>query len=354
VPIIALFPYLIGEHRRHHHLYNPMLYLGFVLGLIPTFIWIWLSSLHYGDHSYVALWNFLFELGTNERHGNGILFYFWNVPLRAFPWFFLSLFGIVFLFRHPLPRYQLIIIGFPLTLLIELSLFSTRIPHYSLSLYPFIALLTAVGLDWLIKGWDDGQNQYKSAHKFEPEKWRRNLSYIFGMLGFVLVLASITAMIVTQDNIRQYATVTLALGIGWLILPLVWVSRYRLNYKFINSKYWVFGWLISAWLALAVAGSNGFLSNYNPEVKTFLEKPAIAQILNHHPVNFIDVGGKTGVILNFYTPQHGKYLSAVTSLPSNSYTWIKTEKVSQLSQPYQVLGSIKDYQLVQILPTKTN
>ena len=72
VAIIALLPYLIGEHRCHHHLYNPMLYLGFFMGIIPTFAWIWLSSLQDGGNSFIALWNFLFDLGTNERNGNGI------------------------------------------------------------------------------------------------------------------------------------------------------------------------------------------------------------------------------------------------------------------------------------------
>lgn len=354
VPMIALFPYLIWEHRRHHHLFNPMLYLGFIIGLIPTFIWIWLSSLYYGDNSYVELFNFLFRLGVNERQGNGILFYIWNIPIKAFPWFFFSIFGIVFLLRHPLPRYQLIIIGLPLTLFTQLSLFSTRISHYSLSLYPFIALLAAVGLDWLTTGWDDGHNQDKlkktSADLFNLEKLRRNLSYIFGILGLLLVIVSIVAILVTQENIRQYATVTLVLGIGWLILPLIWICRYCFVYKFVNSKYWLAGWLTPVWLALAVAGSNGFFSNYNPEIKTFLEQPAIAQILNTYPVNFIDVGGKTGVILNFYTSQHGQKFSEVPPLPIHSYTWIKAEKVSKLSQPYQILGSVKNYQLIKILP----
>ncbi|MHC5600085.1 MAG: ArnT family glycosyltransferase, partial [Nostoc sp.] len=34
LPIIALLPYLIWEHRRHRHLSNPILYLGFFVGLI--------------------------------------------------------------------------------------------------------------------------------------------------------------------------------------------------------------------------------------------------------------------------------------------------------------------------------
>lgn len=62
---------------------------------------------------------------------------------------FFGLLGLFLTVRRPIPRYQLILVGFPLILFCELSLFSTRLPHYSLCLYPFIALFASVGLNWL-------------------------------------------------------------------------------------------------------------------------------------------------------------------------------------------------------------
>ncbi|KYC39599.1 glycosyltransferase, partial [Scytonema hofmannii PCC 7110] len=153
LPIVALLPYLIWEHRRHRHLTNPMLYLGFVVGLIPTCIWLWLNFQHYGKNSFAELIHFVVDLSSGERNNNGLEFYFWNVPVRAFPWFFISLLGLGVVLRRPVPRYHLILVGFPLTLFVELTLFPTRLPHYSLTLYPFIALLAAVGLNWLGRGY---------------------------------------------------------------------------------------------------------------------------------------------------------------------------------------------------------
>ena len=156
LPMIALLPYLIIDHRRHRHLTNPMLYLGFLVGLIPTLIWLYFSWLRYGSDSIGALVGFVIELGSHEQHNDGILFYVWNLSLKSFPWLFFSLLGLVLVIRRSLSKYPLILIGFPVILFIEISIFSTRFSHYSLGIYPFIAFLAAVGLDWLGKIYQKG------------------------------------------------------------------------------------------------------------------------------------------------------------------------------------------------------
>ncbi len=397
LPIVALLPYLIGEHRRHRHLSNPCLYLGFIVGLIPTFSCLWLNWMRYGHDSYAELFRFVFELGSSERGGNGIIFYFWNVPLKSFPWFFLGLLGLVLLLRRPIPRYQLILVGFPVTLFAQLSFFSTRLSHYSLCLYPFIAMLAAVGLSWLgkwgnvemrgrkqklhdfIRNKDTGDapnvtNKInKIFHVFTPNSARAKrpasalsaampaglystqhsalflISYIFGGLGILLVLAGIVILIGVDDvEIRKYAILGLIMGLGWLILPMVWIGRYHFEQKFLTAGYWLAGWLIPCWLALAVAGGLGLLSDYNPDVRVFLQQPAIASILQNHPIYFLQVEGKTAVLLNFCTPVHGKQVNSITELPASSYAWISTTQAAELTTPHQVIGTVQEHQLIQV------
>ncbi|BAZ28243.1 glycosyl transferase family protein [Cylindrospermum sp. NIES-4074] len=346
LPIIALLPYLIWEHRRHRHLLNPILYLGFVVGLIPAFVWLWFDWLRYGNQSFQHLFNFVVELGSKERNHNGIIFYFWNVPLKSFPWFFFSLFGLFVTIRRPIPRHQLILVGFPLTLFLEISIFSTRLSHYSLTLYPFIAMLAAVGLNWLGQVYEDRK---KPPHHYI---WMilRNLSYACGVLGVLLLLGGVVALAGGNAEFRKYAIFGLTMGLGWLILPVVWISRYHFGNKWLTSDYWVAGWLIPCWLALAVAGSFGFLGDYNPVFRTFLQQPAIAKILQNHPIYFVEVEGKTAVLLNFYTPIHGKKVNSISELPAFSYAWISTQRSAELSTPHHVLGTVQKSQLIQVLP----
>jgi hypothetical protein len=319
-----------------------------VVGLIPSFAWLWFSWLQYGNLAIEELLRFVFRLGSNERHGNGMLFYLWNVPIKAFPWSFFSLLGLVLAIRRPIPRYQLLLVGCPLVLFAELSLFSTRLSHYSLILYPFIAMLAAVALDWLGK-------IYTIPPQSSPERrgrgnLPRNLSYAFGGLGALLFVASIVALIGAEAEIRKYAPITLALGLGWLALPLIWLGYYRFNQRFLTARYWLAAWLIPAWLALALAGFIGLIGDYNPDARALFEQPAIASVLQSHPVHFVQVGGKTGVLLNFYTPHHGQRVQEASQLPPSSYAWISQEQLAKLPQPYRTLGSLQKWQLIQILP----
>lgn len=341
VPIIALLPYLIGEHRRHRHLANPILYLGFVVGLIPTLSWLWFNWLRYGNGSFEELFKFVVQQNSQPRYPSSIFFYVWNVPLKSFPWGFFSLFGLFLVLRRPIPRYHLLLVGFPVVLFVELSIFSTRLSHYSLCLFPFIAMLAAIGLDWLARIYQIGLTK-----KNIP----RNLSYASGVLGILFLLAGIVAFAWDNADIQKYAILGWIVGLSWLILPLIWIARYRFNQKFLTARYWVAGWLIPCWLALAVAGSLGLLSDYNPRYRAFFQQSAIASILQTHPIYFVQVGGKNSVLLNFYTPIHGKQVDTVSQLPAFSYAWINTNQTPQVSTPHRIVGAVQNYQLIQVLP----
>ncbi|MBD2301390.1 glycosyltransferase family 39 protein [Nostoc sp. FACHB-190] len=339
LPAMALFPYLIGANRRHRHLSSPVLYLGLILGCIPTFIWLWLSWQRYGSDSLNALLQFVLQLGSEERAGNGIIFYFWNVPLKSFPWFFFSVLGLFIACHRPISNYHLLLVGFPIVLFTELSLFSTRLSHYSLSLYPFIALLAALGLDWLSKIYEKTQ---------PSNNLPRNLSYGLGGLGILLLFAGIYVFYWGNTEISKYAPLGLIVGLSCWTLPSVWIARHHYNYKFLTASYWLAGWLIPCWLALAVAGSLGLIGDYNPALRKFFHNPAIASILQTKPIYFVKLDGKNTVLLNFYTPIHGNTVDTIHQIPASSYAWIYLKNSPDLSRPHRVVGTVQNYQLIQV------
>ncbi len=417
LPIVALLPYLILENRRHRLLNNLSLYLGFLIGLMPTLIWLWLNFIHYGNGSVNELLNFVFRLGSNERSGNGILFYLWNVPITSFPWIlfalvglFNSLFNLSSSFQS---KYKLLLIVFPVILFIELSLFSTRLPHYSLCLFPFISLLAAVGLDNLSQIYTQNftslihgnscdrksnhlelcnhLNNQSSHHQYNNQlvnhksintenlenktnKSELNLqtspkqikhfislfdsqlgkvpqyfSYGFGCLGILLVIAATVALIIISNGeIRKYAILSLVLGTCWLISPIIWIGHNRFQIKFLSANYWLASFLIPSWLALAVVCSNGLIGDYNPDFREFIQQPVITKILNSSSINFVEVGGKTGVLIDFYTKKIGKEVSSLQDLPPNSYAWIKKKQADSSPIPHRVIGTVQNYSLVQV------
>ena len=352
LPMVALLPYLIIDHRRHRHLTNPMLYLGFLVGLIPTLIWLYFSWLRYGSDSIGALLGFVIELGSHEQHHNGILFYVWNLALKSFPWLFFSLLGLVLVIRRSLSKYPLILIGFPVILFIEISIFSTRFSHYSLGIYPFIAFLAAVGLDWLGKIYQKGfADQFSSNQMvYLP----RNISYAWGILGIILVVAGTGILVWGEVDIHKYAILLIYSGFGSLIVPLVWIGNFHYHCKFLTSHYWLCGLLISCWLSIATAGNLGLLGDFNPKFRIFYEQESINKILHKNPINFVKGKGfndKESLLIYFYTPHYGKTVEAISQLPVLSYAWIYQPSSVGLATHYRVIGSFKDYQLIQVLST---
>lgn len=349
VPMVALLPYLVVEHRRHKHLSNPMLYWGFVVGLIPTLVWFWLSWQRYGTVPFEQFFVLASRIASEQRNGNSPLFYLWNTPLKAFPWPFFSVLGLILALRNSIPQYQLILVACPLIILIEISLVSTRLPHYALVLYPFLAMLAAVALERLAQIY---QNK-SSTQKQLP----RILSYVFGGLGLLLFLAGMAVQTgVSLDvEIRKYGLVALVLGLGWLSLLVQWISRHRYGKTFLTARYWLWSWLIGPWLALAVAGYTGLLGDYNPDVKVFLQQPEIATVLHTHPVNFVvqetqsltTGGDKTLLLLTFYTPHLGQRFKKVSELPASEYAWVSPEPTVGSSSGYQHLGTFREWQLIQ-------
>jgi uncharacterized membrane protein len=356
LPIIALLPYLIGNHRRHRHLTNPILYLGFFVGLIPSLVWLWLSFLHYGDQSFEQLIKFVIHQSTDDHYQTTPLFYVWNIALKAFPWAFFGVLGLFLAFRSP-SRYHLILFGFPLVLFTEISIVTTRFSHYSLCLYPFVALFASVGLSWLGKIYEmeiPTQSYLQNGKKkllnlFLKENIPRNLSYGFGGLGVLLIIASVVVFGWGGSDIRKYAIIGLAMGLGWLILPVVWIGRYHFDKKFLTSRYWIAGWLIPCWLALAAMGSIGLLSDYNPVLRVFLQQSAIASILRTNPIYYVQIDDKIQVLLDFYLATNDKPVASISEVPAFSYAWIYKAQVPKLSRPYHIIGTVKEYQFIQLL-----
>jgi 4-amino-4-deoxy-L-arabinose transferase-like glycosyltransferase len=361
LPFIGLLPYLIVEHRRYKHLTNPMLYLGLLFGLIPTIIWFYLSWQLYEQVVFDQFFALVNRITLEQRNNHSPFYYLWNIPLKAFPWPIFSILGILLVLRRRTfadKSYKLILIGYPLTILIVISLVSTRLPHYALILYPFLAMLSAVALDWLGKIYE----QDTSIHK----GFVRNLSYIFGCLAVLLLIAGIAIYsgilnVGTSEelDIKQTSLLAVVLGLGWLSLPILWLARHHFHQKFLTANFWLGALLLPSWLTILTAGCTGLIGNYSPDIKPFLEQKEVASIIQNYPINFVveetealtTGGDKALLLLTFYTPYWGKRYEQLSQLPPESYAWVSPEFNLSSSPQYHSLGRFRKWQLVNFKAT---
>lgn len=370
VPIVALLPYFIDRQRYTKLLTNPGIYLGLIIGMIPTGLWLWLSYHKYGMMPIQELLNKILFLSKTDSFNPGPFYYFWNLPVNIFPWALFSLIGAVVVGKKLLPDLNYAVrsltLGYPIALFILLSLFRTRMPYYTLQLLPFMALLAATAFAQFVR---------VSRHRTFTKSpawlgWYRLvtwLSYAFSGLG--IVLTSVGIVVVTRSlsgiaippEIRIYGLPAIVLGCGWMSIPLLW-HRWQPP----SLPYWLAGWLIPGWFTVASFGWQGTLSDRNPDFKPEFYHQAIERGIADRPVylliDSVEADGfkrtnyrqpllgieehQALVLLSFYTPHLGKRVDRFTELPDRSYAW--TLNISpQLATKTRIVGKVRGWQLIQ-------
>lgn len=346
LPIFALLPYLLGRNHHHRHLTSNSLYAGIVLGLIPMVIWLLVLRQNVGLEAWTSLLGFVLQLGSEERDGNGITYYLWNILLNMLPWSLFSLPGAWLVWRnYKKGSHRLILLGAPAILLIALSLFSTRIPHYSLIIYPYLALLAGMALDNLSQG----------SNLLVNRRIIKTINIVMLSLGGILVLVALALLfnILTlgADTPHLYGLMGLSLGLPWLIggwdgvrdSPQLVVKSLNLN-----LSRWIVGLFFGCWLTLLVS-TQGLIGNANPDVKLFVSQPEIKQLLQTETIYLVDLPDKIDTLLQFYTPHFVK-LDKLTleAMTVPSYVWVNTDNLAQVQQTYRVLGTLQNLSFVEL------
>lgn len=351
IPVVmALGPYLVLEHRRHRHLLNPGLYLGLVAGMVPAIAWLALSVQRYGTLPLERTFGLLANLAQADFHNAGPLYYFWNIPLNAFPWPLLAVPGLWLGWQSPYPR-KALWLGYPLVLFTLLTLFKTRTWYYPLQLLPFVALLAALALTALGTLYRSGRRRRLIA----------GLTYVLAGIGALLVGAGLVVLLQPQwlasrgigvEGLGRYALLAIAAGLGWLVPLGVYWRYHSRSQRAETASLWQAGWLLGPWGAIALLYATGLWGNYNPDVKLALTTPPLQAIVANNPVHAIfssiGPGDEDTVLITFYTPQPGSATDNWQTLAPGSYAWVAAPDLGALPADTVRLGQVRDWVLVQL------
>ena len=231
---------------------------------------------------------------------------------------------------------------YPLMYLGLISFASTKLPHYAIPTYPFLALLTGYAVDRL-------------GQAIPHAGVTRLLDLSNGLLiflGSVLIvgfgLAMTTEVLPNTTELRPYIPIALGLGLGWLGAGLLW---FRAPQKRDVALSWFALLLLGHWLSLTIAWGTADLGNVNPEMKALLIREDIQPILQRERVDFSPgLNSKRSTLLRFYTPNPGAMLKTLERVGSDDYLWIEDNELPRLQQTYNSLGHIKQTHLIRIQP----
>ncbi|MEM9804002.1 MAG: glycosyltransferase family 39 protein [Cyanobacteria bacterium P01_D01_bin.56] len=348
VPVACLLPYLLLSGRRH--LWQWSLYLGGVVGLVPTAFWLWKCWQRYDMAVINALINFPVDQSLTTDRAKSPLFYVLNLLVNDFLWAFFALGAALLLLARLLqskgqflgqPQISLLL-GYPLFYLGILSFASTKLPHYAIPAYPFLALLTGYAMEELI-------------HSSIRGHLRTFLGIVNGLLmllGAVLTIAAGLILVTSlgTEDIRLYAPIALGLGLPWIVASLWWFGKVNAS----NSKsYGVITWLllllVGHWLSLTLAWGTADLGNVNPEMKALLIQDDLQPILHTETIAFAPgLNSKRITLLRFYTPNLGQKLQNLEQVRAGDYLWIEAPELLSLSLPHRSLGQIQETHLVYV------
>jgi 4-amino-4-deoxy-L-arabinose transferase-like glycosyltransferase len=366
VPMVALIPYILSHQNYRKLLVNPDIYLGLIIGAIPTGMWLTLSYHKYGMMPIQDLISKLLFLSKADTYNPGPFYYLWNLPANIFPWALFSIIGAIVLWRRLLPDLNYaavsLTLGYPICLFILLSSFRTRMPYYMMQLLPFMALFAATAFV-----------KFTQVSRQKSIQWYRlvtSIGYAFSGLGILLAIVAILIMIdkpiwgiTIPSEIQIYALPALILGCGWATISFLWKQ-----WQPPTTPYWLAAWLVPVWFTLVSIGLQGLLANRSPDFMTAFRQSPIQQTLNssQQPVNILSdtvendgfqtsnpknhfLSGeehKTLVLLSFYTPHLGKQVHRFTDLPDRSYAWTLSIP-PQLAARSRTIGTVQGWKLIQ-------
>ncbi|WP_339374185.1 ArnT family glycosyltransferase [Picosynechococcus sp. PCC 11901] len=334
--IFSLVPYLIQKRLGQ----KLSLYVGLSIGLLPLCIWLLLSSQRFGSGSIESLVNLFVSLSQEERRGNGYFYYLWTTLGLGFPWVVFAGLGYREILR--LCRYQRFLLVIPPTIIFgAITLYSTRLSHYSLALYPFMAIFTAMAIE-----------RASDIHDYQGllQKTVRFLCLGLGIFGGIILSFGVGISLLKAFDLslfrldlqqipRAYLAIAFPLGLGWLWAGLFAWQRF--------DQRSVLSLLVGQWLAFVILAGSGLLTDVSPAFKAMVKQPTIQAIANTETIAVIG-GGKTKVLIRFYFPHIDYQTETIDALKADQYVWIETEHLPEKDLDYEVIANYNAWQFIQL------
>ena len=321
VPLLSLLPYLFIKKNLF---LTKFFWLGLLIGFIPFLIWM-ISINQYLDQNIIF---YLFEkfnhLSNKNTFTNPFYYYFWNIPITFLPWSIFSIIGIIF--NKPENKDQkFILIFFPLTFIILISLFSTKTPYYPLQISSILTLNSFLGIKYLFKS-----KIYKSIFIFLTSK----IIPIF--LITVAFLYYFFFQNITSLNFKENTY----LFIGLILFGLSWSL---LNNK-TNFKNVLVILIIGPYLLTSLLLGSGLFTDRSKELRKTMEYVASLDLVKNQTIK-VDKSGINNsesqskiIRIALQTPILGDGLNSINDLNTGELSWFNESSDKSINKnSYEIL-----------------
>ena len=145
VPLLSLIPYWYTKKKL---LLTKYFWIGLIIGFLPFIIWAYLINSLIDKNIILYLFEKFNILADKNSFTNPFYYYFWNIPLTFLPWSVFSFMGLI-VNKKKYKNGKFILNYLPITVIVIISLFSTKTPYYPLQISAILSLNAYLGIKQL-------------------------------------------------------------------------------------------------------------------------------------------------------------------------------------------------------------
>ncbi len=309
LPLLAIFPFLIKKRI----IQNRQFWLGCLIGFLPFIIWSLCILKAYGFESYNGLFEKLFILSKNNVFTNPFYYYLWNLPLNIFPWTLLIIPGLIKVYKIKDSITKYFLFFYPLTILLFLSLFSTKTQYYPLQILSLFSIDIYLGIISIL----EKRNKLNLLIKLIN----------FKFLPLIIFLTLILINLGVVDLELSYFQ-TKIISIAFLVFS---ISLFSFN-LFKSKKSKIISILLGPYILFIFIFQSGFISDRAKDLRLASEILIQSEGLHKKYIATVksdindDISHSKIIKILLNMPNIGNGIESLDDLKKDEYAWSKLPK----------------------------
>ena len=309
LPLIAISPFLIQKKI----IQNRLFWIGLILGFLPFTIWSFSILKAYGFDSYYGLFEKLITLSKNNTFTNPFYYYLWNLPLNIFPWTLFLIPGLISAFKIKDSITKYFLFFYPLTILLFLSLFSTKTQYYPLQLLSLFSI-----------------NIYLGIISISEIKNKLNLFLRFINFKFLPLIIFLTLVLI---NLRFIDLNLSNFQIKIISIAFLSFSISLISFNFLKSrKSKLISIFLGPYILFIFIFQSGFITDRTRELRLASESLIQSENLNKRYIETVksdindEISHSKIIKILLQMPNIGNGIESLDDLKKDEYAWSRISK----------------------------
>jgi len=309
VPLLAIAPFLIQKKI----IQNRKFWYGFFLGFLPFILWSVCILKTYGFEIYFGLFEKFLILSKKNIFTNPFYYYLWNLPLNIFPWTLLIIPGLISAFKTKETLTKYFLFFYPLSIILILSLFSTKTQYYPLQILSLFSINIYLGIISIL----EKRNKLNLLIK--------SINFKFLPLAILITLVFINLGIVDLNLSNNQTKI---ISIAFLSFS---ISLFSFNYLK-NKKSKIISILLGPYILFILIFQSGFITDRTRDLRLASSNLIQSESLNKKYIKTVksdvddDISHSKIIKILLQMPNIGDGIESLNELKKDEYAWSKLSK----------------------------